>query len=229
MIHTKKWMVVPYESDDEIDTSILNDTSMSDYDRVRKFEALQVKKDHKLLQKSTNMTVDNNKDMVIKPEHEEMIVEDANEVEKVVENKKNKKKTSKTKKNIEKEHKKTTNKNKTMNEALRNMTESFYQRAPALNTRQNIVKLSQKRKLDRSHNFNASRMNNSRINDTILQGINSKKPKIGVKKKDDEKKILRYSRLDDNDVELMDDDDIFSEDLYKEKVNDKFGNISEIM
>ncbi len=51
MIHTMKWMVVPYESDDENETTKIT----SDFDKVIKYQNDVIKNDQKNFQKENQL------------------------------------------------------------------------------------------------------------------------------------------------------------------------------
>lgn len=58
MIHTKKWMVVPYESDDEdekVSDDLLKINNMSDYDKINNYQNNLAKNEQKNYQKDNQL------------------------------------------------------------------------------------------------------------------------------------------------------------------------------
>lgn len=246
MKYAKKWMVVPYESDEEIEpireniSDILKDKNITDYDRAKKYENQLVKNQHKIFQNN----VDENVIVPIKIEIDDKLVYD--------------KKQEKEKEKLVEEKTKTGINDKFVNsfkfilnpdKVKTKMSESFVKRIPSEGTRAK----ERKRKLDRSNLFNDSRfnLNNSRLknpksNENKRKKMGLKDPSLeryrskNIKKLTESKKVkkmlknladvsnLRYARLEDDDIDYENDDEVENnETLYKDE-NMDFGNISKI-
>lgn len=220
MIYSKKWMVVPYESDEDEKIvpdfkNKLNDHKLSDYDRVKQYQDEKTKIEQKTIQIKKQELENGNNNNIIKTEPLETIAEKTG-------------KEAKSLKNtvVPDYHK----------EELNKLSESYIKRAPAKNTRQSLKRLQgEKRKLQRSILFNESRVlnsNKSKSDQTMIK----KRPKI-IQSKKNKPKTYRYARLENDDIEMMDDSYITDEssetepepkNLYKGKKNVDFGNISAI-
>lgn len=206
MIHTKKWMVVPFESDDEehfCDNKYAK-TSLNE----RKLDESKNEHENEHEKKPVESEMDN-----VKDEKDSDSEEEINEKEE------------------KKEHQK-----KHILDELKKMTESYYKRNPSANTRsQNFKRLQNKRKHDRSTILNQSRFNTTKLQD---QSVIQSKKKIKVDnitlRKDNKKlskeatkiynafgNLIRFSRLNDDDIEMDTNDHI-------NKDNIDFGDISVI-
>lgn len=225
MIYSKKWMVVPYESDEDEKfvpdfKNKLNNHQLSDYDRVKQYQDKKTKVEQKTIQikKQEQEGVNNNN--IIKKEPIETNAENKDKQEKSLKN------------TVVPDYHK---------EELNKLSESYIRRPPAQNTRQGNLKRLQgeKRKLQRSILFNESRvLNNNKSKGD--QSMIKKRPKIiPSKKKTKKPKHTKYTfaRLENDDIVMEDDNYITDESseseaepqsLFKGKKKNDFGNISKI-
>lgn len=220
MIHTKKWMVVPYESDDEL--KYCNDKNKEKVNQLKSFVKNEI---------NVEKTVDFPKNQHLDKINSEDINDQKEIIDDIVE---------KGKINEENNFKETIvqrNKKFNLDDVLQKMTESYYQRNPSENTRKQTMKrLQNKRKLERSLLVNQSRLNS----DTLVDQSISKRKKKRIRRDISEKKNIKklnanaatkikdffgnsilFSRLDDDDIEINEEEAINNENI-------NFGNISAI-
>lgn len=220
MIHTKKWMVVPYESDDEL--KYCNDRNKEKVNQLNSYVKNEI---------NVEKTVDFPK----KQHLDEIKSEDINDQKEIIDDIDEKDKLNDENNSQEKKVKK--NKKINVDDVLQKMTESYYQRNPSENTRkQNMKRLQNKRKLERSLLVNQSRLNSDNLVDQSISKRKKKRIRRDISEKKNIKKLnakaatkikdffgnsILFSRLDDDDIEINEEEGINNENI-------NFGNISAI-
>ena len=220
MIHTKKWMVVPYESDDEL--KYCNDRNKEKVNQLNSYVKNEI---------NVEKTVDFPK----KQHLDEIKSEDINDQKEIIDDIDEKDKLNDENNSQEKKVKK--NKKINVDDVLQKMTESYYQRNPSENTRkQNMKRLQNKRKLERSLLVNQSRLNSDNLVDQSITKRKKKRIRRDISEKKNIKKLnakaatkikdffgnsILFSRLDDDDIEINEEEGINNENI-------NFGNISAI-